>query len=85
MQKKAMEASREACEAQIGKRAELLDEQKQAKAGVTAAKKEAKRAAEALAEGERQLNVKKFTLDELERRMANSEEVRMLLCTRQQM
>ena len=54
---------------------------RRAKVGVAAAKKEAKRAAEALAEGERQLNVKRSTLDELEARMANSEEVRALFCT----
>ena len=76
-----MEASRAACADQIPKRVELMDEQKEAKNRVAAARKEAKRAAEALAEGERQLNVKRSTLDELEGRMANSEEVRALLCT----
>ena len=81
MQKEAMEDSRKACDAQIDKRAVLVDEQKQAKIAVAAAKKEAKRAADALADGERQLNVKRSTLDELEGRMANSEEVRVLFCT----
>ena len=85
MQKKALEDSREAYNAQIPKRAELVDEQKEAKIGLAAAKKEAKRATEALAEGERTLDVKKRTLVELEGRMANSEEVRTLLCTHQRM
>ena len=61
------------------KKAELMAEQKQAKARLAAAKQEARKAASALAEGERKLAVRRGTLDELEARMANSEEVGMLL------
>ena len=78
-QKEALDASRAACEAQMPKKVELMTEQKQAKVRVNAAKQEAKRAANALAEGERKLSVRRSTLEELMARMANSEEVRMLL------
>ena len=61
------------------KKAELVTEQKQAKARLAAANREAKKAANALAEGERKLHVQRATMDELEARMANSEEVNTLV------
>jgi hypothetical protein len=79
-QVQALEVSRATLEAQGAKGVALAERFNAAKKKLTAAKKEAAKAAHSLSEGERKRDTLRDTLTALEARLAASNEVRASLC-----